>query len=144
MSSRQRNPYEECEVLAMCERLFRRGMESDSTERARGELVQATVDIAIAKLCDEAETPFAVSYYRSEDCRSESMLKALMALEKARTDTAHAMVAYIIKAVQNNARNLMDTHVRRARRCVSETDFGSVSESDNMVALRENRIFITK
>lgn len=144
MSSRQRNPYEECEVLAMCERLFRRGMESDSTERARGELVQATVDIAIAKLCDEADTHFAVSFYRSEDCRSESMLRALTALEKARTDTAHAMVAYLIKAVQNNARNLMDTHVCRSRRCVPETDFGSVSESDNMVTLRENRIFITK
>lgn len=144
MSSKDRNPYEECEVFAMCERLFRRGMDSASTERARGELVQAAVDIAIAKLCEEADTSFAVAYYQSEDCRSESMLRALVALEKARTDTAHAMVAYIIKAVQNNARNLMDTHVRRVRRCLPETDFGSVSESDNMVALRENRIFITK
>lgn len=112
MSSRSRIPYEEAEVLGMAERLFRLGLDSEDTERERGELVLAIVDMALAKLISAGADWRSAAVYRSEDCRGECMLRACTALSKARTEDGRQLVNFVVKAVQNRARTLCNQDVR--------------------------------
>lgn len=124
--SRSRTPFEEAEILGMAERLFRQGLDSPDTERERGLLVMATTDMALAKLIGECGSYRAAEIYRSEDCRGECMLKALLALGKANTHDGKRMVNYMVKAVQNRARSMVDKNVRDSVRMEFRSEFDNV------------------
>lgn len=126
MSSRNRKPFEEAEILGMAERLFRLGMEDPSTERERGELLIATTDMALAKLIAEGADMRAAAFYRSEDCRSECMLKACLCIRKARTDNGRDLVNWVVKSVQNMAKTLLDRDVRESLRLDHEFDLDTL------------------
>lgn len=126
MSSRNRKPFEEAEILGMAERLFRLGMDDPSTERERGELLIATTDMALAKLIAEGADVRAAAFYRSEDCRGECMLKACMCIRKARTENGRDLVNWVVKSVQNMARTLLDRDVRDSLRLDYDFDFNTL------------------
>lgn len=126
MSSRSRKPFEEAEILAMAERLFRLGMDDTSTEKERGELLIATTDMALAKLISEGADMRAAAFYRSEDCRSECMLKACLCIRKARTENGRDLVNWVVKSVQNMAKTLLDRDVRDSLRLDHDFDLNTL------------------
>jgi hypothetical protein len=126
MSSRNRKPFEEAEILAMAERLFRLGMDDTSTEKERGELLIATTDMALAKLISEGADMRAAAFYRSEDCRSECMLKACLCIRKARTENGRDLVNWVVKSVQNMAKTLLDRDVRDSLRLDHDFDLNTL------------------
>ena len=126
MSSRTRKPFEEAEILAMAERLFRLGMDYTSTEKERGELLIATTDMALAKLISEGADMRAAAFYRSEDCRSECMLKACLCIRKARTENGRDLVNWVVKSVQNMAKTLLDRDVRDSLRLDHDFDLNTL------------------
>ena len=126
MSSRTRKPFEEAEILAMAERLFRLGMDDTSTEKERGELLIATTDMALAKLISEGADMRAAAFYRSEDCRSECMLKACLCIRKARTENGRDLVNWVVKSVQNMAKPLLDRDVRDSLRLDHDFDLNTL------------------
>lgn len=126
MSSRTRKPFEEAEILAMAERLFRLGMDDTSTEKERGELLIATTDMALAKLISEGADMRAAAFYRSEDCRSECMLKACLCIRKARTENGRDLVNWVVKSVQNMAKTLLDRDVRDSLRLDHDFDLNTL------------------
>jgi hypothetical protein len=126
MSSRNRKPFEEAEILGMAERLFRLGMEDPSTEKERGELLIATTDMALAKLIAEGSDMRAAAFYRSEDCRSECMLKACLCIRKARTENGRDLVNWVVKSVQNMAKTLLDRDVRDSLRLDRDFDLNTL------------------
>ena len=126
MNSRNRKPYEETEIFCMVERLYRNGDDTADTEQERGVLLMATTDMALAKLIEQGADRRAADYYRSEECRSECMLKALEALAKASTDNGRAMVNYLVKAIQNRARTLLDQDVKSSLRNDYEFDLDTL------------------
>ena len=126
MSSRTRKPFEEAEILAMAERLFRLGMDDTSTEKERGELLIATTDMALAKLISEGADMRAAAFYRSEDCRSECMLKACLCIHKARTENGRDLVNWVVKSVQNMAKTLLDRDVRDSLRLDHDFDLNTL------------------
>lgn len=130
MSSRSRKPFEEAEILAMAERLFRLGMEDPSTEKERGELLIATTDMALAKLIAEGADMRAAAFYRSEDCRSECMLKACMCIRKARTENGRDLVNWVVKSVQNMAKTLLDRDVRDSLRLDHDFDLNTLPANE--------------
>ena len=129
-STRDRNPFEESEILGMAERLYRQGLDSEDTELERGQLIIATTDMALAKLMADGADARAAAYYRSEDCRAECMLKACMALARADTGNGRAMVNYMVKAVQNRARTLLDRDVRDSQRLDHDFDMDTLPSRD--------------
>lgn len=129
-STRDRNPFEESEILGMAERLYRQGLDSEDTELERGQLIIATTDMALAKLMADGADARAAEYYRSEDCRAECMLKACMALARADTGNGRAMVNYMVKAVQNRARTLLDRDVRDSQRLDHDFDMDTLPSRD--------------
>ena len=126
MSSRTRKPFEEAEIRAMAERLFRLGMDDTSTEKERGELLIATTDMALAKLISEGADMRAAAFYRSEDCRSECMLKACLCIRKARTENGRDLVNWVVKSVQNMAKTLLDRDVRDSLRLDHDFDLNTL------------------
>lgn len=127
MNSRDRNPFEEAEILGMVERLFRLGMESPDTEAERGVLVMATTDMALAKLIAEGADARAAAFYRTEDCRSECMLKLLRFMHGMRTENGRQLVNCMVKTVQNMARTLLDKDVRRSTRLDMDFDLDTLA-----------------
>lgn len=130
MSSKNRKPFEEAEILGMAERLFRLGMEDPSTEKERGELLIATTDMALAKLIAEGADMRAAAFYRSEDCRSECMLKACMCIRKARTENGRDLVNWVVKSVQNMAKTLLDRDVRDSLRLDHDFDLNTLPANE--------------
>lgn len=130
MSSKNRKPFEEAEILGMAERLFRLGMEDPSTEKERGELLIATTDMALAKLIAEGADMRAAAFYRSEDCRSECMLKACLCIRKARTENGRDLVNWVVKSVQNMAKTLLDRDVRDSLRLDHDFDLNTLSANE--------------
>lgn len=130
MSSRDRKPFEEAEILGMAERLFRLGMEDPSTEQERGELLIATTDMALAKLIAEGADMRAAAFYRSEDCRSECMLKACLCIRKARTENGRDLVNWVVKSVQNMAKTLLDRDVRDSLRLDHDFDLNTLPANE--------------
>lgn len=130
MSSKNRKPFEEAEILGMAERLFRLGMEDPSTEKERGELLIATTDMALAKLIAEGADMRAAAFYRSEDCRSECMLKACLCIRKARTENGRDLVNWVVKSVQNMAKTLLDRDVRDSLRLDRDFDLNTLPANE--------------
>lgn len=130
MSSKNRKPFEEAEILGMAERLFRLGMDDPSTEQERGELLIATTDMALAKLIAEGADMRAAAFYRSEDCRSECMLKACMCIRKARTENGRDLVNWVVKSVQNMAKTLLDRDVRDSLRLDHDFDLNTLPANE--------------
>lgn len=130
MSSRNRKPFEEAEILGMAERLFRLGMDDPSTEQERGELLIATTDMALAKLIAEGADTRAAAFYRSEDCRSECMLKACLCIRKARTENGRDLVNWVVKSVQNMAKTLLDRDVRDSLRLDHDFDLNTLPANE--------------
>ena len=130
MSSKNRKPFEEAEILGMAERLFRLGMEDPSTEQERGELLIATTDMALAKLIAEGADMRAAAFYRSEDCRSECMLKACLCIRKARTENGRDLVNWVVKSVQNMAKTLLDRDVRDSLRLDHDFDLNTLPANE--------------
>jgi hypothetical protein len=130
MSSKNRKPFEEAEILGMAERLFRLGMEDPSTEKERGELLIATTDMALAKLIAEGADMRAAAFYRSEDCRSECMLKACLCIRKARTENGRDLVNWVVKSVQNMAKTLLDRDVRDSLRLDHDFDLNTLPANE--------------
>lgn len=140
-NSKKRIPYEETDALALCERLYRKGLDTASTEQVRGEIVMAAVDIALSKLCVGA-TPYAVTFYRDEETRGDCLLKALEALEKADAEDGRAMLNYVVRSVQNHARNMVEAAVLRTKTTIVTSDFDEVPEENGIQMIRANRIFL--
>lgn len=130
MSSKNRKPFEEAEILCMAERLFRLGMDDPSTEKERGELLIATTDMALAKLIAEGADMRAAAFYRSEDCRSECMLKACLCIRKARTENGRDLVNWVVKSVQNMAKTLLDRDVRDSLRLDHDFDLNTLPANE--------------
>jgi hypothetical protein len=86
--------------------------------------------MALAKLIAEGADMRAAAFYRSEDCRSECMLKACLCIRKARTENGRDLVNWVVKSVQNMAKTLLDRDVRDSLRLDHDFDLNTLPANE--------------
>lgn len=92
-----RNPYEECELFAMLERLRRNGdAEDPKMENELGELIMSAARYAMT--CGLRNG----MRFDHDEAEEMCIAYALDASRKASTDNPHRFVSYIVAAVQTN------------------------------------------